>query len=331
MPLIKFLILLTVLIISTDSLAKGLTVFPQNLLLPLNSSATLTAVLLPLPMGEGWGEGSTDDKLVDVVWRGTNVFGDMGSLTTTTGSYTTLITTNLPAFGTITAEYGTWTKQVQVAVGLIDIFKRVNEQADNINSFMATCTLSLHIPALSINQTQTAKLLFKQPDKLSISLYDSNNKRLQTQIFSGKYMTLIDEVGKRYKKDVTAFLQAEELPMGMFQFDMIGFLEKNTVCFNPKNTNVPLYGIDAVAKQGNGYYDRILFVIDYDKGLVKQRTVYKDNAIVSEIRITDYENVDNHWLAKKTISKTTTLGYEVVNEVSFDEVGVNKEVGDGEF
>lgn len=307
------------LIFPQVSLAKGFEVYPnQPLYLPLNSSATITA--------------SFDNKPVDVSWTKTNVFGDIGTLSQVYGFCTVLQVSNLPAFGTITAEYGSCTKQVQVIVGLIDIFKRVNERAADIDSFMATCTLSMSIPDLNVNQTQTAELLFKQPDKLKISLYDSSNKRLQTQIFSGKYMTLIDEAGKKYKKDVTGFIGEMNLPNMVFQLDLDGFLEEHDLCFNLDNTTVPLYGIDAVAKRGNGYYAKILFVIDYDKGLTAKREIYGvGGELISGMEIVGYENVDNHWLAKKTISKTTALGYGVINEVLFDEVMVNGEIGDGEF
>ncbi|MFH1963221.1 MAG: hypothetical protein ABIJ30_10195 [bacterium] len=42
-------------------------------------------------------------------------------------------------------------------------------------------------------------------------------------------------------------------------------------------------------------------------------------------------NVDDFWLAKKTSSTIQSLGYEVVNTVQFDEIEVNKEIGDEEF
>ncbi|MEK7814232.1 MAG: hypothetical protein AAB296_10765 [Candidatus Desantisbacteria bacterium] len=327
------IILLVFLAISTangEAAPLTLEVYPsQTLYLSLNSTTTLTAMF--------------NNQSVEANWTKSNMFGDIGTLSVAFGTCTVLLTSSSPAQGTITVQlpevlpppeglpHGTQTKQIRVMVGLAELFKAVNDRSSQINTFKAAYRLVMSVPALNVHETQTVKLLSKLPDKLKLSLYSLDAEHLQTQIYSGKYMTLIDKQGKIYKKDITGFVEEMNTPNIVFQLDLHRFLNEHHLDFNPMFTNPPSYGVNALPERKNDYYDRLLFVIEYDKGLVSRREVYKDDNLISSVWIEDYENVDNLWFGKQSVTKTIASGYEVVHEIRYDSIEVNGEIGDEEF
>lgn len=299
--------------------SSELKISPDKLSLPINSSATLAVTLGTIS--------------VDATWSKSSIMGDIGSLSTEFGSVTVLKTGNLPAVGTITATYQHHTCSITVDVGKIDLLNKVIKNSSQITTSIATITQSLSITNTFFSHTTTAKLIFKSPDKLKITIFDKHDKPLQTQIYFDKYMTLIDEEGRRYTKDISGYIQDLNLPNFMFQLDLDKFLEEHDISFNHELSTpaTNTYTLDIIPKKHNEYYTKIRYSIDYSKGLLTRQEMFNENTCFSSHETKKAQQINDVWIATEIEQKKWQLGHEIVSGIEYKEVIINTEVDDSEF
>jgi len=213
-----------------------------------------------------------------------------------------------------------------------DILNKLNQNQQQINTMKMTMTsvTKIEMPGkepMSIAQSST--MIFKKPDKMKM---ETTSPMHQVIIRSGNkvYMKMPD--GRIIKQDMAEY--GMQLPgMDFTPGTMQDFNKNFTVRLDNQESKPSenLYVLTLIPKKPDEMMSMMKMTLDYQKGCVNKIQMY--NAKEELWSTVEMENqlTDGIWMPKKLIVDSNMPSGKSKTEITYEELKINCEVGDGEF
>ncbi|MEW6620659.1 MAG: alpha/beta fold hydrolase [bacterium] len=171
------------------------------------------------------------------------------------------------------------------------------------------------------------KLLFKKPDKMKFITPDRN----RTVIINGDIQCEIDQQGTM-TTNISDYADISERQLDIHYY-LQEFKDKhNIVIIDHQIVKGNIYILEAIPKEPNIIYGRLVFYIDYDKGIDVKREVFSDdNILLVTKEITISELIKGIWIPTQYIDKMYFEDGVIETNTELREIELNIGISDEEF
>ncbi|MFA4884172.1 MAG: outer membrane lipoprotein-sorting protein [Candidatus Margulisiibacteriota bacterium] len=215
-----------------------------------------------------------------------------------------------------------------------DLVSKIQSNQSRINDMYAetvtTITSSMVMPGSKgqgpQTMTQKGKIWNKGKDKSKVEMLSPMK---QITITNGDKMAIINpETGQKMVQDMKKMRQAKGQAEPQKEMNFEKALDYFNLTMEKKGND---YVITGTPKEANKFFGRMEFVVDSGKMIPTSIMMYDPKGRLVSQSVIEYQKIADIWIPVKNLSNVTTPAGKMKVEMQFQNIKVNKGIGDDQF